>query len=183
MTGKYTIENKVATLLIWAVAGSVIMTGCGKQGGTSLPVTAGAEVSVDALPAPKPGTTFVYASGRWDRVESVDNGSVTWKNHRGDLSTSSADFTFRPVKWQTKTHEGTRDFEPAEFLIDSKPFSLWPLAVGKTSGYYENNTWNAKDAPYRIYRAYWSCRVEGNAKVTVPAGEFDTQKVVCARYS
>ena len=129
------------------------------------------------------GTVFVYASGRWDRVQSVNGENVEWINHRGHSSVSSHDFTFRPIRWTSGTHEGTRYFDPAEFLFSSKAFSLWPLSVGKTSGYYENNVWHAFAEPYRTYKAYWSCKVEAKAKVTVPAGSFDTFKIVCVRYS
>jgi surface antigen len=130
-----------------------------------------------------PGTVYVYASGRWDRVESVSGSSVRWANHRGYPSTTVRDFTFRPVDWKSATHEGTREYQPAEFLFSSKPSSLWPLKVGNRSGYYELNRWHPLDQPYRTYKAYWSCEVEEKAKVTVPAGTFDTFKVVCARFS
>ncbi|WP_163338307.1 hypothetical protein [Desulfopila sp. IMCC35008] len=184
MFRKGQILNKaIRGLIIFLIAGSGVMAGCTNPVATTRSVQDAAPQGILDLPTYIPGTVFVYASGRWDTVENVDKDSVQWLNHRGDRSVGSHDFTFRPLSWESKTHEGTRTFEHAQFVFGRKAYSLWPLSVGKTSGYFEINKWHPKGGPFRTYRAYWSCEVEGDAKVTVPAGKFDTLKVACARFS
>jgi surface antigen len=161
----------------------LLLSGCTTKTSPSPTSRVDGETGIAGMPVYIPGTVFVYASGRWDRVESVNGTNVSWVNHRGHPATTTRDFTFRPTSWKTDTHEGTRAFEPADFLFSSKAFSLWPLSVGKVSGYYEVNRWHPVNEPYRTYRAYWSCEVEGEAKVSVPAGDFDTLKIVCSRFS
>jgi len=173
----------VFSLLAVVTALGLGLSGCTNTSSPSSSVRIDDETSLAGKPVYFPGTVFVYASGRWDRVERVDGENVSWVNHRGEPMTTTRDFTFRPTTWKSATHEGTRSFEPAEFLFSSKPSSLWPLSVGKESGYYEVNRWHELNSAYQTYRAYWKCKVEGEAKVTVPAGKFDTLKVVCSRFS
>lgn len=129
------------------------------------------------------GTVFIYSNGSWDKVESTQPGTVNWINHKGSRSSGASDFTFRPAVWESTNAYGRREFSAAEFLFSEVPTSLWPLQVGKKSGFVEQNTWQPRGGSPRDFTAYWSCRVDGKEKVRVPAGEFDTWKIICARYS
>ncbi len=130
----------------------------------------------------RPGTTFIYSNGSWEQVIAADAEAVTWKNHRGYVSSGRPDIIYRRTEWQTRTARGAREFVPARFLFDESAPSLWPLKVGNEIRFYEKGSWQPKDKLERTYSTYWTCRVEGTEKVTVPAGEFDTWKITCSRY-
>lgn len=184
MVNPYTTRPiNVLSILAVVAALSLGLGGCTMKNPTSSSALSNGDTKPTEMQVYIPGTVFVYASGRWDRVEQVNGDKVSWVNHNGHPMTTSSDFTYRPAIWKSATHEGTRTFEPAEFLFSTKTPSLWPLSVGKESGYYEVNRWHEFNLPYQTYRAYWACEVEGEATVTVPAGKFDTLKVVCSRYS
>ena len=59
------------------------------------------------LPTYRQGTTFVYSDGSWETVVANSAGQVTWRDHRGYVSSGSADFTRRRAEWQTRTRQGT----------------------------------------------------------------------------
>lgn len=139
--------------------------------------------SPEYLPEYRGGTIYVYSNGSWDLVESARQGTVQWVNHRGHRSTASADFTFRPGVWESTNLHGEREYKRGQFLFSEVPETIWPLAAGKSSGYIEVNRWSRKGGVERGYDAYWKCRVEGQEKVTVAAGDFDTWKITCGRYS
>ena len=52
---------------------------------------------------------------------------------------------------------------------------LWPLEVGKAVSYDYSGV--GKDGS--PWQAVWRCEVEAQERITVPAGEYDTFKVVC----
>ena len=54
------------------------------------------------MPGYKQGTKFIYSDGTWETVISVNNGLVTWQDYREKVYTSSPDFTYRPISWQSK---------------------------------------------------------------------------------
>ena len=135
------------------------------------------------LPTYKVGTTFIYSDGAWETVTAIAPGMVTWTNHRGVISSRSPDFTYRAAKWQSRTRRGTRQYTARNDLLVHKPTSLWPLKLSNAASYSETGIWQLKEEPANSYRANWSCRVEGIERASVMAGEFDTWKIVCTRYS
>ena len=175
--------TKSSVILLTLLLAVSLLTGCvANHSGTTSDQSA-TKGAAYPLPTYQVGTTYVWADGSWDRVVAVSANEVEWQNHRGHTKTVLRDFTFRPVRWQTSTREGSRKFREAQFYFGSKPFSLWPLSLGNEASYYEDNNWQKAGEPPRSYTAYWNCRVEKNVKVSVPAGKFDGIKVHCGRYS
>jgi len=139
----------------------------------------------DAVPLPSyiKGTTFVYSNGTWETVLDTTSNSITWLNHRRNISSGSPDFTLRRTKWETDTRQGTRQFGPRDDLIVPSATSLWPLRIGKVANYTETGFWNdKKEAIENSYRTDWSCAVEGTEHISVMAGEFDAWKIECKRF-
>ena len=136
------------------------------------------------LPVYHPGTTYVYSDGTWETVIGAEPNVVSWKDHRGNTSTGTPDFTRRPLQYQTKTRQGTRVFGPRENIIVKGRESIWPLEVGKKANYTERGTWlDKRDGSEHAYSAHWSCEVAGTERMVVTAGELDTWKIVCSRYA
>jgi hypothetical protein len=135
------------------------------------------------LPTYRQGTTFVYSDGSWETVVANSAGQVTWRDHRGDVSSGSADFTRRRAQWQTRTRQGTRQFEARKDLWIRQKTSLWPLQIGNVASYSETGVRQRKGEPENTYRANWTCEVVGTERVSVMAGEFDTWKTECKRYA
>ena len=135
------------------------------------------------LPSYTKGTTFVYSNGMWETVLGTATDSVTWLNHRRDISSGSPDFTLRRTLWETDTRRGTRQFGPRDDLIVKSETSLWPLRVGNIANFTEAGTWiDKKEVVENPYRRDWSCSVEGTEHISVMAGDFDTWKIECKRY-
>lgn len=135
------------------------------------------------LPTYLQGTTFVYSDGSWETVVANSAGQVTWRDHRGYVSSGSADFTRRRAQWQTRTRRGARQFEERKDLWAKQNISLWPLQIGNAASYSETGIWLRKGEPENTYRANWACKVIGTERVSVMAGEFDTWKIECKRYA
>jgi hypothetical protein len=135
------------------------------------------------IPVYQKGTTFVYSDGSWETVVENSPDKVIWRDHRGYLSSGSADFTRRRAEWQSKTRQGSRQFEPRKDLWVKHKLSLWPLKIGNEASYSETGVWQRQGEPENSYRANWSCEVAGKERVSVMAGEFDTWKIICKRYA
>jgi hypothetical protein len=135
------------------------------------------------LPSYTKGTTFVYSNGTWETVLDTTPDSVTWINHRRNISSGFPDFTLRRTKWETDTRQGTREFGPRDDLIVKSETSLWPLRVGNVANFTETGVWvDKKEATENSYSTDWNCAVEGTEHISVLAGDFDTWKIECRRY-
>jgi hypothetical protein len=144
--------------------------------------TTGPRLEPAKLPSYVKGTTFVYSDGKWETIIDTSQGMITWRDHRDYVSSGSADFTYRPSKWASKTRSVTRQFGPRADLYTRSDATLWPLRAGNTVNYSETGTWMEKDSTKSSYKTSWSCAVNGTERVSVMAGDFDTFKIVCKRY-
>jgi hypothetical protein len=153
------------------------------QGCATVAQNSGPELEPTPLPAYKKGTTFVYSDGSWETVIDVTQGLVTWRDYRGKVYSGSADFSYQPIRWQTRTRQGERQFGPRKNLYGKQALSLWPLRAGNSAGYSETGTWSKKGGKVNTYAADWSCDVAGTEQVAVLAGQFDAWKITCKRYS
>ena len=144
----------------------------------------GNELGLKSAPLPRyqPGTTFVYSDGSWETVIKISSEGITWRNHRGSISTGSADFIQKRFKWQTKNRYGYREFRQTTFLLSPPTPSIWPLEVGNKTRFDENGRWFDEYGVEHRYDSYWSCEVKGTERVRVGAGDFDTWKITCRRY-
>ena len=158
---------------------TLTLVGCTTTQRTSLPGQ-----NFEPLPVYRQGTTFVYSDGTWETITAAASNIVTWEDHRGHTSTGTPDFTRRRIFYQTRTRQGTRIFGARENIVARGSDSLWPLKIGNKASYTERGTWKDKrNGSEHTYRAHWSCEVTGIERVAVPAGEFDTWKIVCSRYN
>jgi hypothetical protein len=150
---------------------------------TSTPDVPGSDPGAAPLPAYQKGMTYTYSDGSWETVTAIAAGSVAWIDHRGKTSKGSPDFSYRRAEWRTKSRRGYREFTPRSDLLNQGKDTLWPLQAGNAVSYSEITTRvDQKGAP-ESSQTQWTCRVAGTEKVSVLAGEFDTWKINCNRYS
>ncbi len=166
------------TALVSCVIMFSFFTGCAITGTIIQP-----DLQSASLPNYIEGTTFVYSDRTWETVQEVTPDSVVWVNHRGRVSIGTADFIYRPSSWQTRTRKGQREFKPVKSFFSQLDETLWPLRTGNAVRFNESSSWMRQDGTGRSYRAEWSCKVQGTERVSVLAGQFDTWKIACTRYS
>jgi len=135
------------------------------------------------LPQYKAGTKFVYSNGTWETVMQAGPEQVIWVNHRGNRSTGMPDFTYKRNAWETRDRQGRRSFNQADFWLQDVTETLWPLQPGNKTRYDEVGWWSSSSGIERNYDSYWSCEVMGTERISVVAGDFDTWKITCRRYS
>jgi hypothetical protein len=136
------------------------------------PAPAAATLSPGRLPALENGATFVFRNRDGvevtSRVIAVEGEDVTWQADNGWTWTGKA--FFWPVeRWQRDGAGGSQE-------ISGDPGALFPLRVGERVAYrYQGRS--------QREQAGWSgqgrCEVAATERITVPAGSFDTYKVVC----
>ncbi|MBW2442464.1 MAG: hypothetical protein JRH12_18455 [Deltaproteobacteria bacterium] len=177
------IANLFRALRIITIGSLTALTAYGCATVPPSSVTAGPRLEPAPLPAYSQGTTFVYSDGKWETVIDNASGLVTWKDHRNYVYSGSPDFTFRPSEWQGKNRRVSRQFGPREDLFIQGPTNLWPLRAGNLASYSENGTWVSKGGAESTYQTVWSCAVPVTERVSVMAGDFDTYRIVCKRYS
>ncbi len=165
-------------LLIFSV---LLFSGCLPKNDTPTDLT-----SINLAPAPlptyTPGTRYVYSNGSWEEVVRVDGQQVEWRTHRGSKRVNSVDFTRRSDQWETRKRKGSRNTESIIYPFGQQSRTLWPLQAGNHVSYEEEGRWQEKGGPIKQYTAFWRCNVKGTKQITVPAGAFDTWKIVCTRY-
>lgn len=129
------------------------------------------------LPTYRAGDKFYYSNGARDTVVSVNGDDVEMINKNKRKSIYSRN-PFQPYKYfESSTKHTTKN-------TDAVLGNLWPLSIGKGDKYISNasyitiQTGQAKD-----FRQIWECEVEGSERVTILAGNFDTYRVTCERYS
>lgn len=136
------------------------------------------ETAVAAVmaPAPRPeletGVTLTWGRStyQWQvRLISTAGGYETWEHLDGSWQWTHADFISPLVAWSGPSDSGTRtndgDMEP-----------LFPLRVGKEAKV--SYTGVSKISPDG-FEGTRLCRVLGQENITVPAGTFDTFKILC----
>jgi hypothetical protein len=124
------------------------------------------------VPVLEPGSSFVFRRGDGEeivsRVVAVDGEDVTWEADDGWTWTGKAPFW--PVeRWQGESSEGSQE-------IRGDVSALYPLAIGEAAAYRYSGRSTQQPAG-------WSgagrCSVAAAERITVPAGTFDTFKIVC----
>ena len=136
------------------------------------PAPAAAALAPGRLTVLERGATFVFRNRGGaevtSRVIKVEGDDVTWQADNGWTWTGKA--FFWPVeRWQSDSAGGRQE-------ISGDPRGLFPLMVGERVAYRYQGRSQAE-------RAGWSgqgrCEVATAEQITVPAGTFDTYKVVC----
>ena len=133
---------------------------------------------VKAELAPAEAPTFTVGSKMTWREEgeddltseivSVDGNKVTIQVDNGCNSTFTSDGFNLWTRWENcGGNTGSSRFE--------RPGGIFPLEVGKKETYKTRG----KNDKGHTWSSTWTCRVTETANVTVPAGNFDTYRVVC----
>ncbi|MFO1058705.1 MAG: hypothetical protein U1E53_17265 [Dongiaceae bacterium] len=151
------------------------LMGCANQG-SAVPAGVAKPVAAAAIaPAPAPvyqtGQKFSYSDGTATIVQTVtvsSDGVQSWTSSDG-WEWSKKAYLERGRSWKSKDGEMGRQ----DFTADLD--AIFPLQVGKTVTTQYSGSSN-KDGSWTGTQ---TCNVADTESVTVPAGTFDTYKVVC----
>lgn len=163
----------IAGALLWAL----LVAGCASDGSTG---------DEGGYGIKEPGRYMVGDSFIFDNpqetwtVVSIEGERVFWRSDRGDEHVTGHDPLMPALEWKFVGKGGGR-----RQFSDIKG-SLFPLKKGNLLTYTSNvENWQVKDGVRQQPQSWqynWSCNVAGTEKMEVPAGSFDTYKVVCGRY-
>jgi len=113
----------------------------------------------------KDGKEFTYY------YESVDEETYTIRGDDGCRSTRMTDMFAPSLKWSNC------EYASGIQKINKTKGGPWPLS-DKTEFQYAF-TGKYSDDLGQPWRSIWNCRVDKQIRVKVPAGEYDTYKLVC----
>jgi peptidoglycan hydrolase-like protein with peptidoglycan-binding domain/surface antigen len=111
-----------------------------------------------AAPTYEAGDAYAYTDGQIETVVSADEHRVEWRNAAGSRWSSARDF---PLPSN----------QSGGAIAMHRPLA-WPLEVGATAAYSTAATASAA-------AELWRCTVDGRQRTAVPAGAFDTFRIVC----
>ena len=104
-------------------------------------------------------------------ITSVDDGVVSWLREDGCIWKTLSESTYAPfLKWKDCSGSGG-----TQKIKRRGKAKLYPLKVGKS----EKWSVRGRSTKGNNWSTTRSCKVTGTANVTVPAGSFDTYRVVC----
>ena len=107
----------------------------------------------------------------WE-VTAVHGERVYWRSASGDEQVTSSNPLLPAFAWQsTRRGSGQR-------IISNRSGDLFPLKVGAKMSFRSTVS---TDKPPFGWEFEWSCEVVGKANITVPAGVFDSFRVLCGR--
>lgn len=134
----------------------------------------------------KPGRYMVGDSFTFDNpvltwtVVAVEGDKVYWRSDKGDEQVTGHDPLLPALEWKNPGRGGGR-----RVITDMKG-ALFPLTKpGNMTFTSKVENWTIKDGqatPPQKWEYNWSCSVAGQETVEVPAGNFDTYRVICGRY-
>lgn len=129
------------------------------------------------LPTPHTGDKYYYTNGWLEQVVSTKGETVDLINKAKRKIVNFRNFVL-PAPYV----EGST----AEYFKESRvpTNALWPLAVGNQVRFSTEGRSQSK-ATSRVgeFSQQWDCAVEGQERVRVLAGEFDTYRIKCNRRS
>lgn len=137
----------------------------------------GADESPALEPAPLPiyriGDRFLYDDGSTEEVVAVKGERVTWRRRTGGTFVRYRNLALPKLTWDTPERAGTAQ-------VSAAADALWPLEVGQTAAFAETIESTGKmDRRERSYARGQRCWVDGTENLTVPAGNYDTYRIVC----
>lgn len=113
-------------------------------------------------------------------VVSVEGERVYWRSDKGDEQVTGHDPLLPALEWKNPGKGGGRR------VISDIKGSLFPLTEPGNMTFTSNvENWTIKDGqatPPQKWEYNWSCKVAGQETVEVPAGTFETYRVICGRY-
>lgn len=134
--------------------------------------------SVPPEPRYLPGSRYLYSNGTVYEVLATEGAEVRWRSSLGETYTKHRNFTLPPLAWTAGGLAGHRVFDVA-------PDTLWRQTALEDAVFVATTTTRYGGAPESLNEQteHWRCRLDGKETVTVPAGEFETEKLVCERFS
>lgn len=161
--------------ILGALCGALLLAGCGTNQASDGPFgteKAGRYMVGDSFTFDNPILTYT--------VVSVEGDKVYWRSDQGDEQVTMHDPLLPALEWKNPGRGGGR-----RAITDMKG-ALFPLTEPGNMTFTSNvENWTFKDGaptPPLKWEYNWSCNVAGQEEVEVPAGKFDTFKVVCGRY-
>ena len=176
-----TASAPIKTLTLTAIA-ALVLSGCQAVTLPSLPNFQSAPgPGPEMAPAPLPnftiGDKYYYSNGAREQVVSVNGEMVNLISVSKRKLTNFRNFALPQPYVEGATKEYFKETNASTAV-------LWPLSVGKAERFSTEGRTITKDSGYTsTYSQRWSCEVAGTEHVRVLAGEFDTYRVECKRYS
>jgi hypothetical protein len=136
-----------------------------------------------AMPRYAVGETFVFDDGRQNTVLDVRGPGITWRRSADSTETVFHGFIIPATTRQTRTRRSRAS-------ITTRSGDLWPLIVGKVQKFQITQAIERRDGSafadgnlLQVFQQNWTCAVERTERVKVKAGDFDTFRIGCYRYS
>jgi len=165
-----------------ATAAILLVSGCQTVSLPSLPNFNSEPVPGPAM-APAPllafyaGDKYYYSNGARDQVVSVNGETLNMISRSKRKLANFRNFILPPPYI-----EGTKGEYYKESDVPTN--ALWPLTIGaKTQFTTKGRTVTKPSGNVSEYYQRWKCEVEGTERIRVLAGEFDTYRVKCQRFS
>jgi hypothetical protein len=121
-------------------------------------------------PVYETGDVFAWSDGSVDTVYRVSGDRVFWRTSRGASFNMDPNFLVPPSSWDGASGMGSA-------TMDIGRNALWPLRPGDEISFSVTSASSA----HGDMVASWRCAADGEKKVVVPAGVFDTQVFSCTR--
>jgi hypothetical protein len=132
------------------------------------------------LPEPRylPGSRYLYSNGTVYEVLATEGAEVRWRSNLGETFTKHRNFTLPPLAWTAGGLAGHR-------VLDVAPDTLWRQTALADAVFVATTTTRSGGGPESLNEQteHWRCHLDGEETVTVLAGEFETQKLVCERFA
>ncbi len=130
----------------------------------------------DIEPAYSRGDAYVYSDGRVETVDAVDGDVVIWRTREDMRYRASRNFVLPQTGWRSGGRVGQR-------RLTASAGTLWPLSVGRRVQFSAAAVLmrDSDRQDQTKWRETWDCEVAAVETVAVPAGRFDTFKLVCFR--
>ncbi len=131
-------------------------------------------IALGRMPTYEIGSHYVFVDGEVQTVLAVDGDEVHWNSSRSGQSVAYANFLVPSLSWASPEVSGKR-------TLKSAPGELWPKGDGSEMTFSTTAVVARKDrpgGPTEITET-WRCRLDGNARLTVRAGVFETRQLVC----
>ena len=137
----------------------------------------GAEDGPALEPAPLPicriGDRFLYDDGSTEELVAIEGERVTWRRRTGGTFVRYRNLALPKLIWDLPERAGTAQ-------VSAAADALWPLEVGQKAAFAEAVEATDKTERKRLsYARGQRCWVDGTENLTVPAGSFDTYRIVC----
>lgn len=141
-----------------------LLAACGWGGGRAV------APSATPLPSYGVGDSYSFNDGTTRTVTAADGERVFWRGNGSDTIVTTRDVLLPPLSETTPQIVVRRQ-------VDSP--GLFPLSSGKGVAFGMTVTWKSRTGGAGTLRGSGECAVGQHARVTTPAGTFETIRVAC----